>query len=387
MTASPRTLRAPATRWPTLPLALRSTRLAALLPSLLLAASLAQPVAALAQAAPAAVAGPTWQAGLRTITVPASASGAPAIPVALFYPTLAPARSIAMGPFSVQVAMQAAPEATVKGLILLSHGTGGSELGHASLAQALARAGYLVAALRHPGDDWQDRSLLRTSPTRYFDERPRQASRVIDAVLADPAWGPRIRSDARGPRIGALGHSAGGYTVLALAGGLPEQPRIAAHCAAHRSEDPIFCSLGDGLPPASAAPAAPGTAAGATTPAAPTTVLRDPRVRAVVALSPMGVVFNAASLAAIRVPTAVYTAALDRYLVPRFHGDWINGNLPAASRQPVANAWHFAFMDTPSMAIPSEDGDLRADPPGFDRAAFLQQLGQALPLFFDQAWD
>lgn len=58
---------------------------------------------------------------------------------------------------------------------------------HSTLAQALARNGYLVAALRHPGDNYQDRSLLEKGPERYFDERPRQASRVIDAILADPA--------------------------------------------------------------------------------------------------------------------------------------------------------------------------------------------------------
>jgi hypothetical protein len=36
------------------------------------------------------------------------------------------------------------------------------------------------------------------------------------------------------------------------------------------------------------------------------------------------------------------------------------------------------------MPIPTDDGDLGADPPGFDRAAFLQQLGRELPLFFDR---
>jgi predicted dienelactone hydrolase len=36
-------------------------------------------------------------------------------------------------------------------LIVLSHG--GTELGHSSLAEALAQGGYLVAALRHPGDN------------------------------------------------------------------------------------------------------------------------------------------------------------------------------------------------------------------------------------------
>jgi predicted dienelactone hydrolase len=38
-------------------------------------------------------------------------------------------------------------------LIVLSHGNSGTELGHSSLAEALAQGGYLVAALRHPGDN------------------------------------------------------------------------------------------------------------------------------------------------------------------------------------------------------------------------------------------
>ena len=42
-------------------------------------------------------------------------------------------------------------------------------------------------------------------------------------------------------------------------------------------------------------------------------------------------------------------------------------------------------MDTPSMAIQSDDGDIRADPPGFERAAFLKQLAIELPAYFDQA--
>jgi predicted dienelactone hydrolase len=163
--------------------------------------------------------------------------------VALYYPTLAARRAIAMGPYSLDVAIGAKPVEKGKGLILLSHGIGGSELGHSVLAQALARNGYLVAALRHPGDNWQDRSLIEKSPERYFDERPRQASRVIDAILADPAWKDRIATDSSGPRVGALGHSAGGYTVLALAGAQPDLSRVRKHCQAEASEDPIFCGI------------------------------------------------------------------------------------------------------------------------------------------------
>ncbi|MDP1740808.1 dienelactone hydrolase [Polaromonas sp.] len=315
------------------------------------------------------------QAGWRQITIAGTPADPAPIVAALYYPTQADARTIAMGPFTVNVAMRAAPEAKVKGLILLSHGTGGSELAHSSLAEALAQQGYLVAALRHPGDNWQDRSLRGGSLERYVTERPRQASRVIDALLRDPDWKDRIASDAKGPRIGALGHSAGGYTVLALAGGRAEPARFDTHCSAARAADPIFCSTGQAI--------APGTPNAAASPPLPS--LTDTRVRAVVAMAPMGALFNAASLAQIRIPVAVYGAQLDRFLVPRFHAEWVAANVPGVDMHRVPNAWHFAFQDTPTMAIPSEDGDLGANPPGFDRAAFLGRLQRELPAFFDKA--
>jgi predicted dienelactone hydrolase len=318
------------------------------------------------------------QAGWRQITIPPGATPNEApIVVALYYPTQAPARVTVMGPFTVRAAIQGPPDATFKGLIVLSHGNSGSELGHSSLAQALAQDGYLVAALRHPGDNWQDRNLLQASSARYFTERPQHVSRVMDALLRDPVWSERIAKDAQGPRVGAIGHSAGGYTVLALAGGQPEMLRIWAHCQAHGGDDPIFCGV------VQTEQATTGTATATAQPIAP---LADPRVRAVVALSPLGVVFSAESLAKVRIPTAIYEAELDRYLVPRFHAQWITRNLPNAEFHRVPNAWHYAFMDTPSMPIPSLDGDLGANSPRFDRQAFLQQLQRELPAFFDKAF-
>ena len=155
-----------------------------------------------------------FQAGWRQISIAGPTPEARATTVALYYPTQTPAQTIPMGPFAPNVAIQAAPESAVKGLIVLSHGTGGSELGHSRLAEALAQDGYLVAALRHPGDNWQDRSLLHDSPERYFRERPRQVSWVIDALLRDPQWRDRIARDARGPKVGAVGHSAIRYWPL-----------------------------------------------------------------------------------------------------------------------------------------------------------------------------
>ena len=312
-----------------------------------------------------------YEAGWMQLQAAGATPDAPATTVALYYPTMAAPRAIAMGPFALDVAIGGKPVDKVKALILLSHGIGGTELGHSVLAQALARNGYLVAALRHPGDNWQDRSLMEKSPERYFDERPRQASRVIDAILADPEWKDRIASDGQGPRVGALGHSAGGYTVLALAGARPDLSRMRQHCQAEASEDPIFCGIGrsgTAMPPSPAAALS----------------LKDERVRAVVALAPTGVLLTAESLATVRSSTMIYEAELDRFLVPRFHAEWVAKNLPAANLHRVPNAWHFAFMDTPSMSLPSPDGDVAANPPGFDRAAFLKKLAVEITAFFDK---
>jgi predicted dienelactone hydrolase len=258
----------------------------------------------------------------------------------------------------------------VKGLIVLSHGIGGSELGHSSLAEALATNGYLVAAIRHNGDNWQDQSLLSV-PSRYFSERPRQVSRVIDAIMTDPEWKPRIAVDAQGPRIGALGHSAGGYTVLALAGGTPDLTRIVSHCKTH-TDDPVFCSMGRS-----------GSNSGSETKSFER--LRDSRVRAVAALAPLGVVLSAESLATIAIPTTLYVGDKDTFLVPRYHAEWVRQYIVQVDFHSVPNAGHFAFMDTPSMPLPSADGDVGADPNGFDRTAFLKKLATELNQYFDRA--
>jgi predicted dienelactone hydrolase len=312
-----------------------------------------------------------FEAGWMQIQTAGATPESPKTTVALYYPTMAAPRPIAMGPFALNVAIASKPIDRVKALILLSHGVGGSELAHSALAQTLARNGYLVAAMRHPGDNWQDQSLLQKSPDRYFDERPRQASRVIDSILADPTWKNRIASDGRGPQVGALGHSAGGYTVLALAGAKPDLALLRKHCRAEAAEDPIFCGMAhlEDAPPLSAAS---------------TRSLKDERIRAVVAMAPAGALLTADSLAKVEPATMVYEAELDRFLVPRFHAEWVASKLPVPNLHRVPNAWHFAFMDSPSMPISSPDGDVAANPPGFDRDRFLKNLAVEILAFFDK---
>lgn len=316
-------------------------------------------------------------AGLRTLTV----AGEPPMTVALLYPTATAARMLTMGPWQPVVAPGAPPaEGPLKGLILLSHGTGGTELNHHNLATRLAAVGYLVAAPRHPGDNWQDRSLITSG--RYFSERPRQLSRVLDALLASPEWGPRIPAD----RIGAVGHSAGGYSVLALAGAQAEPQRAAQHCRTVQ-DDPGFCALAKG--PSAAEAAAPASSApSAVAPAAaePRVSVPDQRIRAVVALAPMAVVFTPESLAAITVPVRVIVAEHDAVLNGRYHGGHVAAHLPRGRASTVPGAGHFAFMAQATFPLPSAAGDAAGNPPGFDRVAYLPELENQVAEFFAEQW-
>lgn len=311
-------------------------------------------------------------AGYRTLTVP----GDTPMTVALFYPTAAADRVIPMGPWLPSVAPGApASDAKLKGLILLSHGTSGTELNHHNLGTRLARDGYLVAAVRHPGDNWQDRSLVTSG--RYFSERPLQLSRVLDALLASPEWGQRIPTE----RIGAVGHSAGGYSVLALAGAQADRQRSAQHCRTVQ-DDPGYCSLAKG--PGGETPAA-AAASTAALDAQPVSVA-DRRIRAVVALAPMAVVFTPESLAAIKVPVRVIMAEHDAVLNGKYHGQYVVANMPRAQASTVAGAGHFAFMAQPTFPLPSPAGDAASNPSGFDRVAFLPSLDSQVAEFFANQW-
>ena len=73
--------------------------------------------------------------------------------VGIWYPTDAPTQPTQIGPYLQNVAINAAPRGRALPLIVISHGTGGSLFNSADLATSLARAGFVVAAVTHTGDN------------------------------------------------------------------------------------------------------------------------------------------------------------------------------------------------------------------------------------------
>jgi predicted dienelactone hydrolase len=62
-------------------------------------------------------------------------------------------------------------------LIIISHGRRGSFLDHRDTAQALADAGFVVAAISHPGDNARD--SRHSDDLSAFVERPADIKRLI----------------------------------------------------------------------------------------------------------------------------------------------------------------------------------------------------------------
>ncbi|QQL48575.1 alpha/beta hydrolase family protein [Mucilaginibacter ginkgonis] len=102
-------------------------------------------------------------------------------------------------------------------LIMLSHGTGGGRLTMEWLAQALAKSGFIVAAVDHWGNTFDNKIAVQF--LKVWD-RPEDISFVLTQLLHEPA----LKNVINPNKIGATGFSVGGYTVLALAGAKADFP-------------------------------------------------------------------------------------------------------------------------------------------------------------------
>ena len=280
---------------------------------------------------------------------------------ALWYPTDAPSGQTTVGPFTMAASREAPIGAGRYGLIVMSHGTGGGRLNHRDTAIRLAEGGYVAAAPEHAGDSYRDKRYSGTSEN--WRRRPRQLSAVLDRLLGDSEFGPHIDTG----RIGAIGHSAGGYSVLALIGGRADLAVLVRHCTRHREDDAGFCGYGrpdgeiDGTMPD----------------------LSDPRIAAVVAVAPVGALFGDGAFAGAEAPAQIHRLEGDRVLREPWQAENIlalMGDNASLISHPVAH--HFAFISPFPDVLAGTVGPAGRDPAGFDRRAFLTRIDEQILSFF-----
>jgi predicted dienelactone hydrolase len=272
----------------------------------------------------------------------------------IWYPTDAPEVAWQSGPFTIEASRDAAIATGARfPIVLLSHGSGGSPLGHRDLAMGLARDGFIVVAPTHIGDS-SGRTEGREAG-RSLTDRPRQASRALEAALADPRF--RLRADPA--RIGMVGFSAGGYTTLVLAGARPDFALAMAYCRDH-ADDRGSCGGRHTNEPARE------TVAWEPVP--------EPRLKAIVLMDPLAIPFDAAGLAGVRVPTLLYRPESDDYLKGAANASAVAVGLPRSPEVVTVPGSHFVFLAPCPPALAAEAPALCQDAPGVDRVAIHRRM-------------
>ncbi len=251
-------------------------------------------------------------------------------PVFVMYPAAGAHGAYEVGPFTVTAGLNAPVAAGQFPVVIISHGSGGNRLGYLTIAQALAEAGYIVMMPEHFGNNRDDNFL--DGKTRNLELRPRHISLCIDDIATNELLTGAVLSD----QVAVIGHSIGGYTALAVAGGQVWN-------AARRQ-----------------------------VPTQP-----DARVRGLVLMAPATAWFMPKdALADVTLPMLIYQADQDPF-TPSEHVARVLDQVPDQTKiahQIVENAGHFSFLSPFPQDMISPDFLPSQDPEEFDRVAFHQRL-------------
>ena len=288
-----------------------------------------------------------------------------AMQVVVAYPTNELATTTTLGPFTLAAGRDSLPAPGQHPLIVFSHGTGGSAFGHHDSLTALARAGFVAAAVEHPRDNHRDESGFGTD--LQLIGRAHHIVALIDTLLADKKFGPIIDRN----RIGMVGHSAGGYTALVVAGARPDFGLAAAYRQAV-PDDPYRARA---------------EAAGAFRRKPDLQLVADPRVRAIVLMAPaLGYMFDAAGLAGVKVPVRMLRPSNDELLPHPWHAEHIARHLANRPDYSVLDgAGHFVFLAPCSPSFTAMARQICTDPPGIDRTAVHDRLNADMIAFFGRS--
>lgn len=248
-------------------------------------------------------------------------------------------------------------------MLMLSHGNTGTPLALHDLATSLARKGFVVVAVIHPGDNSKDHSRLGTLSNLYG--RPIQISEAITATLSDRMLAPFVNAE----QVGVIGYSAGGETALILSGATPDLDRLRRYCQ-ERPDDHDACNTQgelivdrDDLQP-----------------------VADPRVHALLLMAPLSLKFGRHTLADVHVPVLLYSGDGDKLVAFDKNAAALARKLPTAPDfKLLAGAGHFVFLapcnEEQIAAMPA----LCTDADGVDRKDIHRNMISEAGRFFAHA--
>lgn len=194
------------------------------------------------------------------------------------------------------------PEGDTVPLVVASHGLGGDRTTLAYLGRHLASHGFAVAIVEHSGsNDEQIGALLNGEVGEVVEpeemvRRPLDIQALLTELEALTQRDPALRGRLNFQQVGALGHSMGGYTALALAGATVDLDTLEQSCP------PQIKQLNLSLLLQCLVPMLPQ----------PLPELQDQRVKAAIAINLLGsAAFGPTGMANIAVPTMIVSGSSD----------------------------------------------------------------------------
>ncbi|PSU08448.1 hypothetical protein C9I92_13100 [Photobacterium ganghwense] len=297
-----------------------------------------------------------YEVGFDYANVPSSIENN-GFPMVVFYPTSSEPKVVELGPFKLNVAVEGEILKGKYPLVIVSHGSGGSNLSYKDIAISLAKSGFIVGMPLHPQNNYMD-NTLEGSVTNYTN-RPKHITLAIDKLLNTSGLNTYIDSD----KIAVLGHSVGGYATIAAAGGVGDTSSLIEICKNNPLlTDPYCTPVRDG--------------------SMMKTVIKstkDPRIKAIIIMAPVGILFSTeGSLNDVDIPVLLLKAENDKEVTEPYNADVIEKGLPNKQKLisiMISNAGHYSFLTSFPDFLKSELGLIAEDPNGFNREEFQEKLG------------
>jgi len=251
-------------------------------------------------------------------------------------------------------------------LVVISHGYGGSLFSHRDTADALANAGFVVAAIDHSDDNYQ----IRGGPNDTISAlatRPTDIKRLIDYMLHQ--W--RAHATLAADKIGFYGFSRGGYTGLVLGGARPDfnqLPLLPSSPCVSTPESPACGLVRQRFQELLALP-----------------LVHDGRIKVAVIADPLSMVFDKDGLKSVAIPIQLWASAYGGDGVTPESVAEVRRNLPAIPDWRKAdNATHFGFLAPCTPDMLQSKLEICSDRRGFDRVAFHTDFNAQVIAFFRQ---
>ena len=254
-------------------------------------------------------------------------------------------------------------------LILLSHGAFGAARNYSWIAEFLASKGYMVAGISHYGESFIY-GPETIDPGSILN--PKLRSEDCSFILDNLVSGKELSGFIDNSRIGALGHSSGGATVLELGGAVFNPGAMYKYCESVASYQDKGCKYARQLK-VSLTPNVNFSC-------------RDDRIKVIIALDPaLGPGHTDESLRSILMPVFIIGVVQNDFLPYKYHAGRYAKLIPDATHTKLNNGeGHFIFLNESNSKTESNGVPLYKDREGILRVDVHNRLKEEILVFYNK---